>query len=170
MTLKTERIEKTLAWIGTSAVIEEHKRDERGAAWITVTDKITFSFAKGLLPLLTHDVAHVLAATDEELFLPNLGLSPNGPARDGDKARKEREARNEELVIAYETVLSRHFVGTHFDGVLKTTRRILEVSAGLVAANVDAILSTLTIEQAKAEWDRKVALVRARSGELVGAA
>jgi hypothetical protein len=167
MTLKTERIEKTIAWIGDSAAIGEHQRDERGAAWITVTDKITFSFASGLLPLLTHDVSHVLAATDEELFLPNLGLSANGPARDGDKARKEREARNEERVLAYETVLTRHFVGNGYDGPLKSGRRILVVVAGLVDANVDAILATLTIEQAKAEWDRKVALVRAR---LVGAA
>lgn len=116
---------------------------------------------------LSHDIAHVLAAYDVDLFKPNLGLGKSGPMGAPGSRERESERCNEERTIAYQMALLRHLTGTtheyYFKGLFKTLGRVVVVREESVAMH----FASLTPEKVRAEWDRKMALVSSMTREPV---
>lgn len=117
--------------------------------------------------MLSHEIGHVIAATDEELFLPNLGLPPiTGP---GSSSGSAKEAYNEAFVIAAQIILYRRFGKDLEDRSIQVGSSVfgqmIDMKEGpkLWKAAVEKHLREWTYRKLRKEWFRKMRLISARN-------
>ena len=109
--------------------------------------------------MFVHDVAHFLAAPDEDLLKPNIGLytfkkgDPMCPTMTPELIELETE------VFTWQGVLLRHF--DHLENpAFGRSLRVAQVLFKLDSEEVMRRIETRTYDEALAEWERKIALVR----------